>query len=85
MLARLVQHAEMIDVFSNKLKAPPSGLVIPWDSYDEFWSALPNIPDSTRELVMTNLPTLDELVDLAQAKDFWQALKEASSVSEENC
>ena len=34
---------------------------------------------------MTNLPTLDELVDLAQAKDFWQALKEANSVSEDNC
>lgn len=52
-------------------------MVIPWDSYSEFWEALPNTPPATREIVEEQLPTLDVLISMAKDKDFAAELKEA--------
>jgi len=40
----------MISVLSTEYKTPEGGLVIPWASYSELWLALPNIPESVREI-----------------------------------
>lgn len=48
-----------------------------WDSYEEFWSALPNVAEAARNTVSENLPTLEDLVASAAEKDFSSALKEA--------
>ncbi|CAB1102107.1 unnamed protein product [Ectocarpus sp. CCAP 1310/34] len=73
-----VQHAEMMDVLSNTLKAPPGGVITQWDSYEEFWVALPNIPVAVRDIIMENVPSVDELVSMAEDKNFWETLKEAN-------
>lgn len=66
-----------MDLFASTLKAPEGGVTIPWDSYAEFWSALPNVLETTRHIVEENLPTLQDLVTSAAEKEFAKDLKEA--------
>ncbi|CAB1111940.1 unnamed protein product [Ectocarpus sp. CCAP 1310/34] len=62
---------------SSTFRTPAGDVVIQWDSYEEFWECLPNIPDAAKSLVTDALPTLTELVDLAKDKNFAATLKEA--------
>lgn len=64
-------------MLSPSFRAPASGVVIPWDSYAEFWLCMPNIRSEYQEIVTEALPSLEELVGLAQEKSFSGTLKEA--------
>lgn len=71
------QHEDLLDFMSSTFRTPAGGVVVQWDSYEEFWECLPNIPDAAKSLVTDALPTLTELVDLAKDKNFASTLKEA--------
>lgn len=71
------QQQEFMDMLSPSFRVPASGVVIPWDSYAEFWQCMPNIRTDHQDIVTEALPTLKELVDMAKEKNFSGTLKEA--------
>lgn len=73
----VIQHDQMAGILSTEYKTPAGGVVNPWDSYSEVWSALTNVPEAVRDLVEEQLPTLDALVSMAKDKDFATELKGA--------